>query len=117
MNEKSKYKIYIDTTDRANRKISLLDNADNVVEEIVGDVDVVSVLQKLLDAKSLDPSDIEIYDVNPGPGSFTGIKIGVTTVNVINWALGNKKMDELVKPVYGQEPNINMAGLVASKDE
>ena len=51
---------------------------------------------------------MEIYDVNKGPGSFTGIKIGVTIANVLNWALGKKKISELVVPDYGREPNITV---------
>lgn len=107
MNEKSQYKIYIDTTDRKEKKISLISSDGAVVDSIQGNIDEVSTIKNLLEKHSLEPSDILTYDVNAGPGSFTGLKIGVTIANTLNWALGKKKTSELVQPQYGQEPNIH----------
>ena len=105
--EEYKYKIYIDSTDRKNNKVVLMEGGGKVVDEITGELDVVASLSELLKKHSISPSEINVYDANPGPGSFTGIKVGVTAVNVINWALGKKTAAELITPIYGQEPNIN----------
>ena len=51
--------------------------------------------------------DIDVIKANPGPGSFTGLKIGVTVANILNWALGKKKFSEMMLPEYGSEPNIH----------
>ena len=57
-------------------------------------------------SQKLKAKDITEYESNPGPGSFTGLKIGTTIANVFNWALGKKKINELALPEYGREPNI-----------
>lgn len=99
-------KIYIDTSERYQKKLILKDENDNVVDEISGDIDVVFEMDKLLKKHNLTPKDINTYLVNKGPGSFTGLKMGVTVANIFNWALGKAKLKDLVYPEYGKEPNI-----------
>jgi tRNA threonylcarbamoyladenosine biosynthesis protein TsaB len=101
------YKIFIDTTQRENRKVILYKDAE-VMEEISGALDIVSDTQKLLKKYNLSVKDIDEFKANPGPGSFTGIKIGITIANVLNWALGKKSVGVLQKPEYGGEPNVTM---------
>ncbi|HSX39868.1 MAG TPA: hypothetical protein VLI92_04750 [Candidatus Saccharimonadales bacterium] len=100
------FKIYIDTTDRYKKFVKLFDGEKEVAEKS-GDIDVVSAIQQLLTENNLTPDQVE-YDVNKGPGSFTGIKMGVTVANVLNWATGKKQIDELIQPEYGREPNITL---------
>lgn len=107
MKEKSQYKIYIDTSDRKEKKISLVSLEGAVLDLVQGNIDEVATIKSLLEKHAILPNDIETYEVNEGPGSFTGLKIGVTIANTINWALGKKKTSELVQPHYGQEPNIH----------
>jgi hypothetical protein len=99
------YKIYIDTTERFQKKVTL--KKDGVeVDFLEGDIDIVTAIKKILVKNNLKPENIDEFIPNPGPGSFTGIKIGVTVANVLNWVLGKKEMDELVEPQYGKLPNI-----------
>lgn len=101
------YKIYIDSTDRYLKIVKLL--KDDVELDVVnGDIDISSTIAEILKKHNLSPEQVETYDVNPGPGSFTGIKIGVTIANIFNWALGKKSSKNLVKPEYGREPNITL---------
>ena len=109
MKEKSTYKIYIDTSDRKNSMVSLfvkgglefrrIDGRDNVT-------DVVAVMQELLEKHHIDVSDLEEIESHPGPGSFTGLRVGLTIANILNWVLGKKKVEEIRLPEYGREPNI-----------
>lgn len=99
------YKILIDTTERFNKSIKLVED-DKEIDEIRGDIDVVPVIRDILEKHDLSVKDIGEFVANPGPGSFTGIKIGITVANVLNWALGKKKIDDLIRPEYGKEPNI-----------
>lgn len=99
-------KIYIDTSERFAKKVVLKDADGHVVDEVLGDIDIVFELDKLLKKHNLTPKDIQIYEVNKGPGSFTGLKMGVTAANIFNWALGRAQIKDLIYPEYGKEPNI-----------
>jgi len=103
--EKSEYKILINTAVRHEKEVKLMDG-DKEVGKRFGDIDIVSSIKELLDENSLKPSDISEYIPNLGPGSFTGLKVGVTISNILNFIFGNKKIDELDIPEYGSEPNI-----------
>ena len=110
MTEKSLYKIFIDAADRNNSVVILFKIEKGIETEVSrksGQIDLVDSVQKLLAENSLKIKDINEFKSNPGPGSFTGLKMGVTVVNTLNWALGKKKITELDYPEYGREPNIS----------
>jgi tRNA threonylcarbamoyladenosine biosynthesis protein TsaB len=48
---------------------------------------LVPMLSEILESLRLKLSDIDIYAAVTGPGSFTGIRIGVTTVKALAYAL------------------------------
>ena len=100
------YQILIDTADRYNKSVSLVKEGQ-VVAEKKGELDVVVAIRDLLKEQKIKLSDVEEVKANPGPGSFTGLKIGVTVANALNWALGKKKSTEIVLPKYGGQPNIH----------
>ena len=111
MKEKSKYKIYIDTTDRYLKKVSLAQigpgDKEEVLETKEGDIDVINSIKSLLEKYNLFVSDIERFVPNLGPGSFTGLKMGVTDANILNWLNGKSSIEKLDYPNYGREPNIS----------
>lgn len=98
------YKILIDTTKRFEKSVKLFSEGKEVDSKF-GDIDVVSSTQELLKTNKVKFKDIDEFDCNPGPGSFTGIKVGITITNVLNWVLGKKSIK---KPMYGAEPNITL---------
>jgi len=108
--EKLLYKIYIDSSER-NIKSVILSKIENgleiEVDKITGDIDIVSSIKKLLDKHKILLEEISEFVPNLGPGSFTGLKMGVTAANVLNWACGKKNISELSYPEYGREPNIS----------
>ena len=104
------YKILLDTTERYQNKVVLVKcskDEEKTVDEIEGDIDVVASIDDILKKNKVDISEIDEFVPNVGPGSFTGIKTGVTVANVLNWALGKRKGEEPFKPDYGADPNID----------
>lgn len=51
---------------------------------------LMPLAESLLKDLSLSPSDIDIFAVSIGPGSFTGIRIGVSAVKALAYATGKK---------------------------
>lgn len=49
---------------------------------------LVPMIENLLDVTCVDIKDIDLFSVNVGPGSFTGIRIGVSAVKGMALALG-----------------------------
>lgn len=83
---------YIDTVDSQKTSISLdIDGKRfNYVDHIVNHKfqNLLVLLQTSLNQHKLDISQISQIRVNPGPGSFTGVRVGVTIANVLGWVLG-----------------------------
>jgi tRNA A37 threonylcarbamoyladenosine modification protein TsaB len=108
------YKILIDSTDRFHKSIKLVKerstdavNSSELIDEIEGDVDIVVAIKDLLVRNNITAIDITEFVPNLGPGSFTGLKSGITIANIFNWALGKKKSHDFYLPEYGREPNIH----------
>ncbi|MFZ2664210.1 MAG: hypothetical protein WAX66_02515 [Patescibacteria group bacterium] len=108
--EKLEYKIYIDTSKRDEKEVKLVKENEGVVDVVGvkgGKIDVIQSIEDLLLENNLKINDISMFVPNLGPGSFTGLKMGVTVSNVLNWILGRKSLKELDYPEYGGEPNIS----------
>ena len=56
-----------------------------VVEQL--SVKILPLLDEALNKCSLKPSDIDKIFIATGPGSFTGIRIGLTIMKVLAWSL------------------------------
>lgn len=54
---------------------------------------LMPLMKELMDSLELRPEDIDIYAASSGPGSFTGLRIGITTIKAIAYAAN--------KPVIG----------------
>lgn len=50
--------------------------------------DVMPALRAMLEDAGLSPADLEQLVVDVGPGSFTGVRVGVTVAKTLAWALG-----------------------------
>lgn len=65
---------------------------------------VLSLLDKILKEHKLELTDFTAIEVNTGPGSFTGVRVGVSVANALSYALkipvNGKKIGELARPVY-----------------
>src|SRR5437870_5637622 len=65
---------------------------------------VLPMVEKLLKEHGLELKDLTEIEVNPGPGSFTGVRVGVAIANTLGFLLqipvNGKKVGEMVEPVY-----------------
>lgn len=69
---------------------------------------LVPALHRILDTAKLSPKDIDVYACGIGPGSFTGLRIGMACVKGLAWGCG--------KPVIGV-PSLDILALNAKKEE
>jgi tRNA threonylcarbamoyladenosine biosynthesis protein TsaB len=58
---------------------------------------ILSVIEEILINNNLKIEQINQISVNTGPGSFTGIRVGIAVANTLGWLLdipvnGNKKI-------------------------
>ncbi len=100
----------IDTSD--NRKISIELDANGKTDRLVEDSTFLKseaalpAVDKLLDKNFLKVGEIEKIEVKRGPGSFTGLRVGVAIANALSFLLkipvNNKKVGELEEPVYNE---------------
>lgn len=103
--------VYIDTTSNKEVIVRLmLDKQEfEVKQEIAfnrGQV-VLPIIKNLLEEHSLTIQDIDSVEVNAGPGSFTGVRVGVAIANALAFGLGIpvngltlKENGKLVEPLY-----------------
>lgn len=86
-------KLIIDTTDNKRTSITLQakDFEDQIIEESVPRSQATLVIiDKLLKKNNLKPNQIEEIEVNTGPGSFTGTRVGVAIANALGFGLDVK---------------------------
>lgn len=64
---------------------------------------VLNLVQNLVKKHKIKLGDLTEIEVNPGPGSFTGIRVGVSIANALGFALNipvNGKIGGELNPVY-----------------
>jgi tRNA threonylcarbamoyladenosine biosynthesis protein TsaB len=65
---------------------------------------LLPMIEEMLKEKKIKLQDITEIKVNPGPGSFTGIRIGLTIANTLAFLLkvplNEKPIGEIVEPIY-----------------
>lgn len=96
--------LYIDT--RNNRKTIVKLSKDRLEKPTGPDKSqqVLSLINQILKKNKKTLKDLTEIEVETGPGSFTGLRVGVSVANALGWALkipvNNKKTGELVEPEY-----------------
>lgn len=98
-------KLFIDTTD-SNKTIIGLDKKRWKHEtKKHKSQKLLDLIDKNLKKQKKNLEEITEIEINLGPGSFTGLRVGVAVANALAWALkipvNGKKIGELVEPKYG----------------
>lgn len=97
--------------------VSVLEN-NKLIKEIISDetknhsIMLMPLIDELLNSRNLKLSDIDLFACDKGPGSFTGIRIGISTIkgfcDVLNKpCIGVSSLDALAR-------NVNENGYICS---
>lgn len=100
--------LMLDTTNRENitvelqnpetKKLILLSSAQKHGSQVL-----LPLIVKILKKAKIEFEHLTEVKVNPGPGSFTGTRVGVTVANAMGFALKipvNGQKGKIVEPVY-----------------
>lgn len=103
----------LDTTDARGSLAVLRD--DEVLQAIPHDTPedysswILPAAERALRASALKMQDVEIYSVAAGPGSFTGLRVGLTSVKAWSEVYGGKiaaisRLEAIASQASGREP-------------
>jgi len=97
-------KLFIDTSDNTKIGIGLDDKRWKFETKEHKSQKLLELIDQTLKKQKKSLKDVTKIEVNLGPGSFTGLKVGVSVANALAWTLkipvNGKKVGELVKPKY-----------------
>ncbi|MBI4057697.1 tRNA (adenosine(37)-N6)-threonylcarbamoyltransferase complex dimerization subunit type 1 TsaB [Candidatus Microgenomates bacterium] len=80
-------KLYIDTSSSENIIVGLDEKKFKTPSKKGASQRLLPFIVELLDKKGKKLEDIKEIEVNTGPGSFTGLRVGVSVANALGWAL------------------------------
>ncbi len=100
--------LHIDTSSNQEIVVSLeIDGKKYTAQEKIGREKaqvVLPMVDELCKKHKVVLKDIDEIKVNTGPGSFTGLRVGISIANAFSYALkipvNGKKIRELVEPSY-----------------
>lgn len=84
-------KLIIDTSDNQKTTVSLKTQGKTIIEEskqTVGSQILLGLIDKVLRNGRVSKEELKEIEVNKGPGSFTGLKVGVSVANALGFSLG-----------------------------
>ncbi len=81
-------KLYIDSTDSDKLVIGLDEVKIETTAHQRASQKLLPEIQKLLKKEGKTLKDLTEIEVNPGPGSFTGIRVGISVANALGFTLG-----------------------------
>ena len=97
----------IDTTKPQEVKVELIDKDGKkdlfVQTQKLGSQVLLPLIVKILKKNKIDFSKLTAVEVNTGPGSFTGTRVGVAVANALGYSLHipvNGKKDTIALPKY-----------------
>jgi len=101
-------KLFIDTRD--NQKVSAKLEKDGKLyeefssKELKRPESILVLIENVCKKADLKTNEIDEINVEEGPGSFTGLKVGVSVANALSFALSKKVngrvLGEIVEPIY-----------------
>ena len=102
-----KFKLFFDTSDRNQIIVKLFKNneiiASLVKEQQLTSQALLPLIEEIFKILKISTKDIFEIEINQGPGSYTGLKVGAAVANALGWFLDipvNGKKNNIVNPVY-----------------
>ena len=100
--------LFIDTSDNKEIIVGLrIDGKEYMSKQKIGLKKaqiVLPMIEKLFKQNSINLKDINRIRVNTGPGSFTGLRVGISIANSLGFFLripiNGKKIGQLAQPQY-----------------
>lgn len=91
-------KLFIDTSDSEKIVVGIDGEKFETKARQEASQKLLPFIDELLNKKKKSIKDISGIEVNTGPGSFTGLRVGVSVANAIGWVLkipvNGKKVDK-----------------------
>lgn len=81
-------KLYINTSDRKKIVVGIDDKKFEAKAKDGASQRLLPFIDEVLATQGVPLRDITEIEVNTGPGSFTGLRVGVSVANAIGWAIG-----------------------------
>lgn len=83
-------KLFIDTSDAEKMVVGL--DGERFETEAMAEKSqkLLPFIDKVLEEKGKTIKDVSEIEVNCGPGSYTGLRVGMSVANVLGWGLGVK---------------------------
>ncbi|OGY25346.1 MAG: hypothetical protein A2Z24_00730 [Candidatus Woykebacteria bacterium RBG_16_44_10] len=82
-------KLFIDCTISKKATVSLIESKGKIIAKEEADEPLIAV-DRLLKKTKTKLEDIDEISSHPGPGSFTGLRVGAAVAQALNFALGRK---------------------------
>jgi tRNA threonylcarbamoyladenosine biosynthesis protein TsaB len=100
--------IIIDTSSNKETKVGLRLGEEIYWEKqestLLRSQSVLPLIDKIVNGHNLTMEDITMIEVNRGPGSFTGLRVGIAIANALAFSLkipvNYKKVGEIETPLY-----------------
>src|SRR3972149_5808009 len=81
-------KLFIDTSDSENIVVGVGDKHYETKAKEGASQRLLPFIDEVLKKEKLSLKDIKEIEVETGPGSFTGLRVGVSVANALGWSLG-----------------------------
>jgi len=100
--------LILDTADNKKNTVGLkIDNKEYFLTENIPpnkEQVILLMMDKILKKYRIEPEDLSAIEVNIGPGSYTGLRVGLAIANALSFALkmpvNGKKIGEIILPIY-----------------
>lgn len=82
--------LIMDTSDNTQTKVGLKINGKKVLlqeKKNKASQNLLPMIVKLLRQEKLTLKDLTAIEINPGPGSYTGLKVGAAVANILSYIL------------------------------
>jgi tRNA threonylcarbamoyladenosine biosynthesis protein TsaB len=100
--------LMIDTADNKNNIVGLKINKK--IYLLTKDVSlnraqvILPMIDKILEKHAVKPEDLSAIEINVGPGSYMGLRVGLAIANSLSFLLkipiNRKKVGEIILPIY-----------------